>query len=230
METLGSVKRGFNDVLSLKGAILSLLFYVSYMLLELSYRAWRFSGFESSQYRIIDASPMYILPDGLLLESISGLPGLPIVMTVSAILPVIPTVIGFKWFSGNKLGSLRGFLRDTLVTLLAGIIALSAIFFGSFFFVLPGVYLSIALVFFPVIICAEHGGLNSLRKSWKMSRHNEIRIFGLLLLLSILAIPEILIDFYGLGLTSIFISSFVTVASIASITEAYNQIRGGEDE
>jgi hypothetical protein len=230
MELISSVKKGFSDVFSFKGAILSLLLYISYMLVELSYRAWRFSGFESSQYQIIDASAMYIFPDGFLLESISGLPGLSVAMLISTILPVIPMIIGFKWFSGNKIGSLRGFFRDMFVTLLAGLIALLGITFGSFFFALPGVYLSIALVFFPVIICAEHGGLDSLKKSWKMSRHNEIRIFGLLLLLSILVIPEILLDFYGLGITSIFISSIVTVASIASITEAYNQIRGGEDE
>ena len=230
MEVLSSVKKGFSDAFSFKGAVLSLSFYLSYMLMELSYRAWRFSGFESSQYRIIDASPMYILPDGFLLESISGLPGLSFMVLASALLPLIPTIIGFKWFSGNKIGSLRVFLRDMFMILLAGLIALLGITFGSFFFVLPGVYLSIALVFFPVIICAEHGGLDSLKESWKMSRHNEIRIFGLLLLLSILVIPEILLDFYGLGVTSIFISSIVTVASIASITEAYNQVRGDEDE
>ena len=230
MELLSSVKKGFSDVLTFKGAILSLSFYLSYMLMELSYRAWRFSSFESSQVRIIDASPMYILPDGFLLEGISGLQGLSLIVLSSTILPLIPTIIGFKWFTGNKIGSLRVFLRDMFMILLAGLIALLGITFGSIFFVLPGVYLSIALVFFPVIICAEHGGLNSLKESWKMSRHNEIRILGLLLLLSLLVIPEIVLDLYGLGITSIFISSIVTVASIASIAEAYKQIRGDEDE
>jgi hypothetical protein len=231
MDVFDSVKKGFKDLFSVKGAVLSTLFFISYLLLEVSFRAWRVSTYSprSNAFttRVIDASPMYLLPEGFLIEGLSQLVNgfLPYSMFLAFFLPIIPTIIGFKWFTGKQIKSVGEIVEVGFKLLLANLLVAIGVFLGSILLILPGIYLSIAMMFFPVLICSENKGLESLKESWRLSRHNELKIFALLIVLSLLVLPTLFLDLEGLGATSVYFSALTTVIGIGSITEAYKQIK-----
>lgn len=75
-------------------------------------------------------------------------------------------------------GAYQSVLRNTLPLLGAGILAGLAVVFGLLLFIIPGIILSLAFSMTTLIILVEGAGvMDSLRRSWDLTKDNKGRIF-----------------------------------------------------
>jgi hypothetical protein len=226
-----SLKDGFRNVFTRDGVLLTVIFTMALFMIELFYRSLRVNGFESTQYRNIDPSGTYLLPDGPMVDTLaSNFEGQLFLLLIAALtLPIIPTIMSFRAFTAKKMlpDTWKDLVEISFYLLLANLIVSVGVIFGSLFFVLPGIFLAVALIFFPVFVCAERRGIESLKDSWLLSKGNRIRIFGLMLVLLIItSVPSLLAYSKGLSFISIYLSGIETVLGISVICAAYNQLRG----
>ena len=127
----------------------------------------------------------------------------------------------------------RRLARTTAVAFVVGVVVGVAVFVGSLFLLLPGLFLAVALSFAHVVVAVEDAGVvESLRRSWSLTSGNRLRLFALGLIVFVAAgvvgavfglvggfLPAVvggLLTAAVIGLTSIF--------SIAVLVGAYVQL------
>ena len=127
--------------------------------------------------------------------------------------------------------TLNGFVGGIVVAVLATI--------GLFLFVVPGIFLYVAFVFLRQEIALEDRNfVDALAESWELTKGDRFQVFGLVVVLVVVALGAVVPSALGstLGLPSIVgtaialvLSPLVTVFGVAATTDAYRQLRDAED-
>jgi len=126
----------------------------------------------------------------------------------------------------------------TLNGVVAGLLAMLAVGVSAIFFLIPGIYVALSLLFVRQEIALEGKTvLDALRDSWVLTGGDRWELLGLgviLLVISLIATsPGSLLTFLdrttGIVLSTV-MGSVVTVFSIAVVTRAYGQLRAERAE
>ena len=124
-----------------------------------------------------------------------------------------------------------------LNSIVAGFLVGALTTVGLFLFVIPGLFLTISLLFAVVYIADEDENfLSAIRSSWRLASGNRWRLFGLYLVVlgGFLAVSlTVGFLFPANSLASLAVSTVLNTAMIvflmAVITDAYRQLRGDDD-
>lgn len=122
-----------------------------------------------------------------------------------------------------------------LILLIASAVFPFFIFLGLIVFIVPGIYLMFRLLFYQYTIVIDNEDVvGSFRKSWKSTKGNWWRVFGLYLLILVIVmavgavlgtVGVFLDELWASSLTNFIISLFIVPWILASFTSAYLQIR-----
>ncbi|MDS0475419.1 hypothetical protein [Natrinema sp. 1APR25-10V2] len=134
-------------------------------------------------------------------------------------------------FRRRKLGiaTLNAFVGTIVFVLLVAV--------GSVFLLVPGLFLLVALYYWSVFVAVEDQNfVQAFRSSWALTRGSRLRLFALGFLVVALGIlvnataivPAVFLgDAAGLVLTQL-VAAAVTVYTLATTAQAYDQLRGLE--
>ena len=129
-------------------------------------------------------------------------------------------------------GLTRALPKTVLFVLVAGLIQGLAVGIGFLLLVIPGLFLLVSLYFSQVFVVIEdEGPLEALSSSWSLSKGNRFRIFGLVLLIGVVAILAsvvgqvvgVLSPIVG-SVLSLVISGFLNVFTSGALVDAYHQL------
>lgn len=121
------------------------------------------------------------------------------------------------------------FLPIVLATILMGAITAG----GFLLLIIPGVFLLVKLFFYEFAILIDNAGVrDSLKKSWRVTKGNWWRIFGLLLLMGVAYLPLGILNLILLAfapilslLMSAVLAPLLTAWYTVSLTVAYTKLR-----
>lgn len=128
----------------------------------------------------------------------------------------------------------RRLARTVGATIVVSIIVSIAIFVGSLFLLLPGLFLAVSLVFAALVVVIEDAGIvESLKRSWSLSSGHRLRLFALGFIVSlgaglVGAVAGILGVFDPLvgNLASGAVSGAASLFGVAALVGAYRQLTG----
>ncbi len=161
-----------------------------------------------------------------------------IITVVAFLLSMMVAVIAFQVFTDyDPTAVLTLSIDDGIgfetIHMLAGIIVSTAIISIGFLLIIPGIYLLVSLLFWPVRVATEREDvLDAFRKSWGMTQGRKWSL--LFLVLGILVVAVVANIFVGvlalvappviqLALFST-VNAFVIIFGIAAVSDAYTQI------
>ena len=98
---------------------------------------------------------------------------------------------------------------------------------GLLAFVVPGIFLSIKLLYFEqAILLNGKGAVESLKMSWNVSRGNWWRVFALVLLISLISLMIVFpVNFFDRHIADFVASSLIVPFVAASYTKSYLQLK-----
>ncbi|MFC4450152.1 hypothetical protein [Halorussus aquaticus] len=128
----------------------------------------------------------------------------------------------------------RRLARTVGATIVVSIIVSIAIFVGSLFLLLPGLFLAVNLVFAALVVVIEDAGIvESLKRSWSLSSGHRFRLFLLGVVISVVTglvgfVAGLFTGFDPLvgALASGAVSGVASVFGVAALVGAYRQIAG----
>jgi len=129
-----------------------------------------------------------------------------------------------------SLGRTAKFVAGKYLRLLVAHIVFGAlILIGYIAFIVPGIFLTIKLMFYQYSIIIDNKSVtDSLKKSWNVTKKNWWRVFALMLIISIISAALNQIAYlFSLKIGAVvlfFVTLFVTAWSISSMTMAYMQL------
>lgn len=128
----------------------------------------------------------------------------------------------------------RRLARTVVATIAVSVIGFVAVAIGFIFFIIPGVYLAVSLVFAqPVVILEDASVIEALQRSWTLTAGNRIRLFALGLLFVVAGgivggVGTVLgtaSPFVG-ALFSNVVNSVVSLYGLGVLVGAYRQVTG----
>jgi hypothetical protein len=132
----------------------------------------------------------------------------------------------------------RRLVRTVGVTLIVGIITVLAIWIGSLFFIVPGIFLAVSLIFANAVVIIEDAGvIESLERSWELTSGNRLHLFGLGFIVFcvffvgylITTITSMFAPTVG-GVLSAILFGSLTLVQIAVLVGAYRQLADGGEQ
>ncbi len=113
--------------------------------------------------------------------------------------------------------------------ILMGVIALA----GFILLVIPGIFIAIKLAFYEFAIMIDNARIvESLKKSWKVTRSNWWRVFGLMLVMGLAIVPLVIFNFifnvpssFFASLVYYFLTALISAWYTASLTLAYMKLK-----
>jgi hypothetical protein len=153
------------------------------------------------------------------------------------------TIVAVRVFASDYTESIPGHLvsrRIALATIngvVGGLIALVLIVLGAIFFVVPGIYAAISLLFVRQEIAVDDKNfVDALGDSWSLTAGNRWEVLGLAIIVIVINLvagsPGLVLGFLDPtvgALASVVISSFTGVFATAVTTRAYQQLRRGRE-
>ncbi|MDL0135625.1 hypothetical protein PNP85_04155 [Halobacterium salinarum] len=127
--------------------------------------------------------------------------------------------------------------RTIIVALVVSVIVAVSIFVGSLFLLLPGIFLAVCLVFAQVAVVIEDAGvIESLKRSWGLTKGHRIRLFALGFIISIVAgfvggffgVLSLIVPVAGTFLSAILLS-IVSLYSLGVLVGAYKQLTTNDE-
>ena len=126
-----------------------------------------------------------------------------------------------------------------LLNLLVGGIAFSIAFFlGLIAFIIPGLFILVSLYFWNVFVIVEDQNfIEAFKSSWNLTEGNRLELFGLGVIVVAIGfatgivgwIVSLITALIGIPVVStvfqLILNSFVSVFSIATLAQAYNQLK-----
>jgi hypothetical protein len=110
----------------------------------------------------------------------------------------------------------------------AGLVVLVLTMIGSIFFLLPGLFILVSLLFYAVFIARGEGVLSSMRKSWGLARGSRLKLFALFLVLFVLNMGLEAVAYVApSAMLGLLLGATGTVYALIVTVEAYRQL-GGE--
>ncbi|MFB6208259.1 MAG: hypothetical protein ABEJ69_02835 [Candidatus Nanohaloarchaea archaeon] len=168
------------------------------------------------------------LPNQLLVPASLAVTVLVAVTTIAAMRIFVESRnIGVEVFKDRML---YAFLNIFIGSILYGLI----VFTGLLFFVLPGIFLMVALFYWQYRVAVENENfIEALRGSWQLASGERLRLFGLLfatvLVMMAISFAFSLPMIIGLSFSGLLIAqagnAFGVVVAISVLAEGYNQLK-----
>jgi len=142
---------------------------------------------------------------------------------LSALGSIPPSLLGYRF--------VRAFLSTIVVSLVLAVV----IPIGLVFLLVPGLFLAVSFQFAIFAVGVEDcGPVAALRRSWELATGNRWRLFGLLALITVVAVVASipgtavsLVDPTAGQLVSLFVNSVVAIVMYGIIADAFVQLREG---
>jgi len=182
-----------------------------------------------------------------------NVPGHPLALDVSpvvlgvlsiilALAQLVLMVVAIRLFLSEEMRSFEmerytdGLLLPVANLLVGGIVFSFIVSIGLAFFVLPGLFLFVSLLYFAVVVVDEDSNfIEGFSDSWRLISGNRLRVFGLVAGIVIIGLVvsalSALLTFATSGIIAVVVAvvqqlfaSFITVFGIASVAESYKQL------
>lgn len=128
----------------------------------------------------------------------------------------------------------RRLARTVGVLLVVSIVTFVAVLIGSIFFLVPGIFLGVSLIFATVAVAIEDGGVvESLERSWELTSGNRIELFVLGVIMGVVGgligfvfgIVGVFAPVVG-DLATTIMSGILSLFGAAVLIGAYRQLAG----
>lgn len=124
----------------------------------------------------------------------------------------------------------------TITAILANIVTVIAVAIGLVLLIIPGIFIALSLLFTTVLVAVEDAGVfGALRESWGLASGHRLRLFGLMLVVMLVAlavglltVPVSIAAPVAGRVVSQLASAIVASFSIGVIADAYGQLRAAE--
>lgn len=135
-------------------------------------------------------------------------------------------------------GLTRALPKTLLFLLIAGLIQGVLVAIGLVLLVIPGLFVLVSLYFAQVyIVIEDEGPLEGLSSSWSLSKGNRLSIFGLIVVVGVIAILGSLVgEVVGIlspvvgSLLSLAVTGFLNVFTTGALVDAYHQLADEQAE
>ncbi|MDF9744719.1 hypothetical protein [Natrinema salsiterrestre] len=132
----------------------------------------------------------------------------------------------------------RRLVRTVGVTLIVGIITVLAVWIGSIFFLVPGIFLAVSLIFANAVVIIEDAGvIESLKRSWELTSGNRFHLFGLgVIVFGVFVVGYLITTLTSMfaptvgGVLSAIMFGSLTMVQIAVLVGAYRQLADGGEQ
>ena len=239
---LGSaLKRGATQLFSRSGAVIVLAYAVTMLVYQLSFNT------------LLQPAIAGLTPPGAEAPS-TGLVTLPVpgavaggLLALSLVVVTVVGVVAVRTFVARECGQIpRRFLTERLpfavVNLFVGGVAfLLVVLVGSVLLVVPGIIAYISLIFMVQFVAVENVNfVTAMRRSWRLTRGNWIRLFVLLAILVAMIFAVTFVFNFGVGLALgsagaglagiavAMVNVLTTLYLLAVLSDAFVQLRDGE--
>jgi hypothetical protein len=161
---------------------------------------------------------------------------------ILALAQLVLMVVAIRLFLSEEMRSFEmerytdGLLLPVANLLVGGIVFSFIVSIGLAFFVLPGLFLFVSLLYFAVVVVDEDSNfIEGFSDSWRLTSGNRLRVFGLVAGIVIIGLVvsalSALLTFATSGIIAVVVAvvqqlfaSFITVFGIASVVESYKQL------
>lgn len=234
-----AVKDGGSQLLSRAGATLTVAYLAVYIVYQLG-----FNGLVNVLYARLDVPTTSTQPALGVSPAVNG-----VLLLVAMLAMLYVTVVAVRTFVARERDSIPGaFWTDGVPFAMAnlfvgGIVLNVAVTVGSLFFLVPGIFLYVSLLFMVTYVAAENENfVAALKKSWSLTDGERWSVFGLVLALTVIGFVVGIVfgivgvvAMFALGSAAFMVVLTVMIAplslfSLAVVAAAFNQLRGASGE
>lgn len=235
LDIADALREGVDRTLTRSGAILASLFFATTILTTVASQSIVNSLDLPQQAMQQGAQTPFAIGGPVALHGV--------LIAVGALASAVVTIAGIRTLTSDETETVpqEYFTRNIgwvlLNTVVGGIVFGIAVMVGLVFFIIPGIFLAVSLLFWNLHV-AKHDTsfVEAFQESWSMTRGNRIKVFALWLAVGAISF---LVGFAGgffgtllsfispvvSSLLNLAISAGAAVFGLATLAQAYNQLR-----